>query len=140
MKVGRQINKISNYLRRRSQKTQSKIGLTNSQALILDFIMAGPSPIYQKDIEREFDLRSSSATEIISSMEEKGWIKRIPSTSDKRLKEIVFNDVSSDVKNSIFNEISSTEKQLIKGISKQDLKVFMNVTEKMLENLEEGNE
>lgn len=140
MKVGRQINKISNYLRRRSQKTQSKIGLTNSQALILDFIMAGPSPIYQKDIEREFDLRSSSATEIISSMEERGWIKRIPSTSDKRLKEIVFNDVSNDVKSSIFNEISSTEKQLIKGISKQDLKVFMNVTEKMLENLEEGNE
>ena len=140
MQVGRQINKISNYLRRRSQKTQEKIGLTNNQALVLDYIMASNCPVYQKDIEKEFDLRSSSATELIGGMEEKGWIERIVSPSDKRLKQIVFKDNSDVVRNSIKNEICTTEKQLIKGINKKDLEVFMKVTNQMLKNLEEEDE
>ncbi len=137
MEIGRQINRISNYLRRRSQKTQEKIGLTNSQALVLDYIMASPNSIYQKDIEKEFDLRSSSATQLICGMEEKGWIKRISDPNDKRLKEIVFTDDSKRVRDSIRDEICSTEKKLIKDISKEDLDIFMRVTNKMLKNLEE---
>ncbi len=140
MQIGRQINKISNYLRRRSQKTQEKIGLTNNQALVLDYIMASNCPVYQKDIEKEFDLRPSSATELIGGMEEKGWIERIVSPGDKRLKRIVFKDNSDVIRNSIKNEICTTEKQLIKGIDKKDLEVFMKVTNQMLKNLEEEDE
>ena len=140
MQIGRQINKISNYLRRRSQKTQEKIGLTNNQALVLDYIMASNESVYQKDIEREFNLRPSSATELISGMEEKGWIQRLPSLNDKRLKEIVFMDSGDVVRSSIKNEICTTEKQLIKGINKKDLEAFMKVTNMMLKNLEEEDE
>lgn len=137
MEVGRQINKISNYLRRRSQKTQEKIGLTSSQSFVLNYIMVSNNPVYQKDIEKEFGFRSSSATQLICIMEEKGWIKRVSSSSDKRLKEIVFTDASKLVKESVRNEIEDTEKQLIQGISKEDLAVFMKVTNQMLKNLEE---
>ena len=140
MQVGRQINKISNYLRRRSQNTQKKIGLTNSQALVLDYIMASPSPVYQKDIEKEFNLRSSSATELICGMEQKGLIEKIESSSDKRLKEIVFKENNEFVKNSIKNEICQSEKQLIKNVSNEDLDIFMKVTNQMIKNLEENNE
>lgn len=137
MEVGRQINRISNYLRRRSQKTQMKIGLTNTQALVLDYIMANQNNVYQKDIEKEFNLRPSSATQLICGMEEQGWIKRMIDSNDKRLKKIVFTDDSKKVKDSIKTEICDTEKQLIKDISKEDLEVFMKVTNKMLKNLEE---
>ncbi len=137
MEVGRQINRISNYLRRRSQKTQEKIGLTNIQALVLDYIMASPNSVYQKDIEKEFDLRPSSATQLICGMEEKGWIKRVSNPNDKRLKEIVFTSDSKKIKDSIKNEICETERQLIQNISKEHLDVFMKVTNMMLKNLEE---
>lgn len=137
MEVGRQINRISNYLRRRSQKTQEKIGLTNIQALVLDYIMTSPNSVYQKDIEKEFDLRPSSATQLICGMEEKGWIKRVSNPGDKRLKEIVFTSDSKKIKDSIKNEICETERQLIQNISKEDLEVFMKVTNMMLKNLEE---
>ncbi len=140
MQIGRQINKISNYLRRRSQKTQEKIGLTNNQALVLDYIMASPMPVYQKDIEKEFDLRSSSATELINGMEEKGWIVRVLSLNDKRLKEIKFMDDSGLISKSIKDEITNTEKQLIKNIDKKDLEVFMKVTNQMIKNLEVNDE
>ncbi len=137
MEVGRQINRISNYLRRRSQKTQEKIGLTNIQALVLDYIMTSPNSVYQKDIEKEFDLRPSSATQLICGMEEKGWIKRVSNPGDKRLKEIVFTSDSKKIKDSIKSEICETERQLIQNISKEDLEVFMKVTNMMLKNLEE---
>ncbi len=140
MQIGRQINKISNYLRRRSQKTQEKIGITNNQALVLDYIMASPMPVYQKDIEKEFDLRSSSATELINGMEEKGWIVRVLSSNDKRLKEIKFMDDSGLISKSIKDEITNTEKQLIKNIDKKDLEVFMRVTNQMIKNLEVNDE
>ncbi len=140
MQIGRQINKISNYLRRRSQKTQEKIGLTNNQALVLDYIMASPVPVYQKDIEKEFDLRSSSATELIGGMEDKGWIERVPSLNDKRLKEIIFKDDSGLVSKSIKDEITNTENQLIKDIDEKDLEVFMKVTNQMIKNLEVNDE
>ncbi len=140
MQIGRQINKISNYLRRRSQKTQEKIGLTNNQALVLDYIMASSVPVYQKDIEKEFDLRSSSATELINGMEEKGWIVRVLSSNDKRLKEIKFMDDSGLISKSIKDEITNTEKQLIKNIDKKDLEVFMKVTNQMIKNLEVNDE
>ncbi len=140
MQIGRQINKISNYLRRRSQKTQEKIGLTNNQALVLDYIMASPVPVYQKDIEKEFDLRSSSVTELIGGMEDKGWIERVPSLNDKRLKEIIFKDDSGLVSKSIKDEITNTENQLIKNIDKKDLEVFMKVTNQMIKNLEVNDE
>ncbi len=140
MQIGRQINKISNYLRRRSQKTQEKIGLTNNQALVLDYIMASPVPVYQKDIEKEFDLRSSSVTELIGGMEDKGWIERVPSLNDKRLKEIIFKDDSGLVSKSIKDEITNTENQLIKDINEKDLEVFMKVTNQMIKNLEVNDE
>ncbi len=140
MQIGRQINKISNYLRRRSQKTQEKIGLTNNQALVLDYIMASPVPVYQKDIEKEFDLRSSSATELIGGMEDKGWIERVPSLNDKRLKEIIFKDDSGLISKSIKDEITNTENQLIKDIDEKDLEVFMKVTNQMIKNLEVNDE
>ncbi len=136
MEVGRQINKISNCLRRRSQKTQEKIGLTSTQSFVLNYIMASPSPVYQKDIEKEFKLRPSSATQLIGTMIENGWIQRKNCESDKRLKEIVFTDACQYVKDSIRDEICETEKQLIQDITKEDLDVFMKVTNQMLKNLE----
>ena len=73
-------------------------------------------------------------------MEQKGLIEKIESSSDKRLKEIVFKDNNEFVKNSIKNEICQSEKQLIKNVSNEDLVIFMKVTNQMIKNLEENNE
>lgn len=71
METGKVINRISNRLRRRSAAVQETIGISSTQGLILDFILVESQKrsVYQKDIEEEFDLRPSTATETLKLME-----------------------------------------------------------------------
>ena len=65
------INKISNRLRRRSKAVQEAIGISGAQGNILSYILAEGEKrsIYQKDIEQEFGLRPSTATEVLKTLE-----------------------------------------------------------------------
>lgn len=138
MQIGRQINKISNHLRRRTQKIQKKVGLSGSQALVLDYIMVESlrKPIYQKDIETEFGMRASSATELIRTLEAKGLIVRKSDLNDSRLKRIELTTQADSIKKALKDEVYDTESLLIQGISQDELDQFLKVTNQMLKNLE----
>ena len=60
METGKVINKISNRLRRRSRAVQEAIGISGAQGNILDYILVEGEKrsIYQKEIEREFGLKT----------------------------------------------------------------------------------
>lgn len=92
METGKMINRISNRLRRRSHLAQEAIGITGTQGTILDYILieSATHNIYQKDIEKEFGLRPSTATEVLKTLERKELICREPDPQDARLKRIVF--------------------------------------------------
>ena len=141
MQIGRQINKISNHLRRRTQRIQKNLGLSGSQAFVLDYIMVESlkKPIYQKDIEKEFGMRASSATELIRTMESNGLIIRKPDSKDTRFKKIEITKNADEIKKVLKEEILKTESLLIQNIQKEDLEVFLKVTNQMLENLEGFN-
>lgn len=141
MQIGRQINKISNHLRRRSQRIQDSVGLSGSQGFVLDYILieSKKHPVYQKDIEKEFGFRPSSATSLIRAMEEKNWITRTVNEKDNRLKQIEFTEAAKDIKVALSDEVKETEMVLTKNISKEDLDIFMKVTNQMLKNLEEDD-
>lgn len=138
MQIGRQINKISNHLRRRTQRIQKNLGLSGSQAFVLDYIMVESlnKSIYQKDIEKEFGMRASSATELIHIMESKGLISRKPDERDSRFKKIELTKAADEIKRALKDEILETESVLIQNIQKEDLEIFLKVTNQMLENLE----
>ena len=66
------INRISNRLRRRSRKVQETLGITGAKGNVLDYILVESEKhnVYQKEIEKEFDLRPSTATEVLKHLEE----------------------------------------------------------------------
>ena len=70
MDTGKVINKISNRLRRRSVALQEKLGMSGAQGNILNYILVESQnrSVYQKDIEQEFGLRPSTATEALKSL------------------------------------------------------------------------
>ena len=84
--AGRYINKISNRLRRNSGKVQEEFGITRAQGNILGFILLEgmERQVYQRDVEKEFDLRPSTATGLLQALEEKGLIRRISDKQDGR--------------------------------------------------------
>lgn len=77
MQTGKKINQISNRLRRRSRAIQETIGISGAQGNILNYILVESQnrSVYQKDIEQEFGLRPSTATETLKSLEKNGLIK-----------------------------------------------------------------
>ena len=70
MQTGKKINQISNRLRRRSRTIQETIGISGAQGNILNYILVESQnrSVYQKDIEQEFGLRPSMATEALKSL------------------------------------------------------------------------
>ena len=73
MDTGKVINKISNRLRRRSAALQEKLGISGAQGNVLHYILIDgrKRPVYQKDIEKEFGLRPSTATEALKKFRSK---------------------------------------------------------------------
>ncbi len=139
MEAGKMINRISNRLRRRSRKAQEIIGITGSKGNILNYILLESEKhnVYQKDIEKEFGLRPSTATEVLKNLEEEKLIVRIQDEEDGRYKKIVFTDKAEKIRSVLRGEIEQTEELLLKGITPEEQKIFMKITAKMLENLQQ---
>ncbi len=136
--AGRYINKISNRLRRNSGKMEEKLGITRVQGNLLGFILLEgmEKQLYQKDVEKEFDLRPSTATGLLGALEKKGLIQRISNTQDGRYKILHPTEKAQNIRGELAEEIRKKEAALTKGIPKQELEQFKQTAEKMLRNLE----
>ena len=62
---------------------------------------------------------------------------RIPDEDDARYKKIVFTEKAEEIRGVLRSEIEKTEALLLRGITSEEQALFMKITEKMLENLEE---
>ncbi|MDE7208155.1 MAG: MarR family winged helix-turn-helix transcriptional regulator, partial [Lachnospiraceae bacterium] len=137
--IGKYINKLYNRLRRNFWKEREQFGLTAAQGNILSYILleSETTKLYQKDIEKEFDLRPSTATELLQALEKKALIKRINDEKDGRYKVLHATPKAQSLRESLQEAIHAKEATLTKGISMQELEHFMRTAEKMLWNLEQ---
>ena len=138
MDTGKVINKISNRLRRRSVALQEKLGMSGAQGNILNYILVESQnrSVYQKDIEQEFGLRPSTATETLKSLEKNGLIKRETDLNDGRYKKIVFTEKAEQIEAVLKSEIEESETILLQGVTKEERQEFLRIAEKMLQNLD----
>lgn len=138
METGKVINKISNCLRRRSMEIQKSVGLPGTQGAILDYILVESEKrnIYQKDVEHEFGLRPSTATQILQALEANRLICRISDESDARLKKIVFTPEAENIRELLKQEIEETEMLLLQNITPEEQKLFLSIANKMLKNID----
>ena len=139
METGKTINQISNRLRRRSRQVQEAIGISGAQGNILDYILveSRQRSVYQKEIEKEFGLRPSTATEALKLLEEKGLICRIPEEKDGRYKRIVFTPKAEAVQDALRREIEESEAILLQGVAPEEKELFLEIAGRMLRNLDE---
>lgn len=92
--------------------------------------------IFQKDFEEKFQIRRSTASNILKLMERNGYIKRVSVQSDARLKKIVLTEKAVNVHNFISSDIEKREKRMREGITEEELKLFFEITAKMKKNLD----
>lgn len=138
MQTGKKINQISNRLRRRSRAIQEIIGISGAQGNILNYILVESQnrSVYQKDIEEEFGLRPSTATEALKSLEKNELIRREPDPEDGRYKKIVFTEKAEQIEVVLRSEIEESEAILLWGVTEKEQQEFLRIAEKMLQNLD----
>lgn len=139
--VGKLINMISHQLKRQMCIDGDEDGLTNMQKIVLHHIMfeSLARDVYQKDLEKEFRIRRSTATGILQLLEKNGFVVREPVKQDARLKKIVPTEKATGLRERILRNIHDMEALLKKDIPDEEMRVCVRVLEKMSENLL-GNE
>ena len=138
--IGFAVRKLSNLIKRDVENSRTKLGLDPVKGVngwaIAYFYENREKDIFQKDFEEKFSIRGSTASKILKTMEQKGYIERISVESDARLKKIVLTEKAVDIHKKITKEIENRERRLRKGISDSELKTFYEVMQKLSSNME----
>lgn len=91
--------------------------------------------VFQKDLEEAFQVRRSTATEILKAMERKKLIIRISIPEDRRKKKILLTDKAKGMCQENQEKIIQTEQEIIRGLSKDEINSFLRILEKIQNNI-----
>ena len=135
--IGKQIQMLSRKIKRKMDEAFLNYGITGSQAFMLKFIHEKQinGKVYAKNIENEFDMRRPTVTGILQLMEQNNFIKRRAEGKDARLKEIVITSKGMEIVKKIDLNVEQIEKDLVKGVSKEEMKTFLSIIGKLSKNL-----
>lgn len=87
--IGKELGNLTNRIKRYVDNETAKYGMTHTQAMIIRYLKNNADrAVFQRDIEKEFDIRRSSVTSVLQLMEKNGFIVRTSDESDARLKQI----------------------------------------------------
>lgn len=137
--VGYEIKTLDNLMTRKIVKMAKECGyetLTTVQIRIMRYLfMNKDKDIYQRDIEKNFVVRRSTASGILSTMEKNGMIKRVDSDFDLRVKRIFLTDKYLDRIDLLERMVDIFQGELLEGITDNELNTFFSVIDKMKKNL-----
>lgn len=125
--MSRLLKIASNNLTRSFNTFAAQYELTSTQMSILDFISLANGPALQKDIEHEFVIKRSTATNLLKLMEKKDLIYRVENPEDSRQKFIYLTDKSKEVMDSIKNYMKLEQEELYSTFTKEQLDTFESV-------------
>lgn len=130
---------VGRYLERKKRENSSDSS-TQNHGRIIGFIYNNRDrDIFQRDIEKEFDIRRSTATNTLKLMEKNGLIKREHVSYDERLKKITLTAESELIFREIAGDMKKFNKVLEKGITEDEREIFLRVLEKIGNNIREAD-
>ena len=140
--AGKWINRVSHQLKRQMLWPDEPGDLTILQKSILHFILfeTMQRDLYQKDLEKEFKVRRSTASENLRLLEKKGYLYRECAKEDARLKKIIPTEKAVCLRGQLLKSIERTEDRIRQGIPEEDLKVFFRVLKQISANLSSWEE
>lgn len=134
MDIGLSIKQLDNEIKKTIDKKLKCFDVTSIQGFIIKFIYNSKKEVVQRDIEENLNLKRSTISEVLSLMEQKGLIIRI---KDGRNNIIVLTEKAINIHNEIKLTVLEIEKKLKKNIKKEELDLFIEISNRMKNNLME---
>lgn len=131
-----EIKMLDNMIDRKICGSVEKNNLTHTQARVLKFLYDNQDrKVYQTTLEKEVDVRRSTISGVLDTMEKNNLIIRKNSSDDARKKEIALTLVSLNKHKEIAQKIANFERDLLRGITKEEVNIFIEVIDKLKGNL-----
>ena len=142
--IGFNVRRLSNYIRRDIEKSSAsgKIVLpkgVNGWAIHY-FYDNRDKEVFQRDFENRFSIRRSTASNILKTMEQNGFIQRVSVESDARLKRIILTEKAIKIHEEIMKDIERRELRLRRGINEEEIDQFLSMVNRFIANLEDEND
>lgn len=131
-------NAIKRHIDRNSECKKELDKLSGSGGWILSRVFESEhngEPLYQRDFEAEFGITRSTASKMLSGLEDKGLVQRTKVSSDGRLKRILPTERSKEIGESIHREMAELEKQLEDEFTSEELETLYGFFERIEKNI-----
>lgn len=139
IKTSLRIRILANELNRKVGEilTDDQEHFSGTQMRMLNFIHRRNylnKPVYQKDIEQEFDIRRSTATGVLQTLEKRQLVQRKSCQNDNRFKALFVTDLGSQIVQENISKLQAFDKFLLRDISPEEVSTFLKVMDKISEN------
>lgn len=133
--VGYEVKSLARKIDRILESGESD--LTRMQLWLLNFLFRRADrgqDVFQRDVELRFQIRRSTATELLNGMEKLGLVERVPVASDGRLKKIALTAKALQHQKRLDERIAALERKLTEGFTPEEIDCFYNLIERFDQN------
>ena len=138
--IGFYLRKLNNHIQKRSHSFYNRKEIKEcslSNLWVIDYLTDNlDKDIYQKDIEAEFSINRATASKMLTLMEEKSFITRIPCEEDGRLKKIKVLPEGEKLKSICLAIRKEMEKELSFSLTQEEVETLKNILKKMIVHFE----
>jgi MarR family transcriptional regulator for hemolysin len=113
---------------------RNKIGITMTQSKVI-FALYLHSGLTQRELADKIGIESPTLVPIIDKMEEDGYLKRKPDTSDRRIKRVYTTSKTDSLWDSMMECAINLRKIYMKDVSEQEIKSAFGVITTITNNL-----
>ena len=99
--------------------------VSSTNGIIIIYIYENNEEVSQKDIEKHFGLTRSTVSKVISKMEEKNLVKRIPIENNQKQKRLVLTEEAISLSKEVIKEKREFEEKL-KDVLGKNYESFIN--------------
>ena len=137
--IGPKVRKLSRYIKQNmhqmiSDATNNQV--THVQARVLYYLEwmndNEKKDVYQKDIEEFLSVSKSTASELISTLENNEYISRIKLENDGRLRKIVLLEKGYETNKKIGETLKNFEINMQNKLTQEELESFFNIIDKLI--------
>lgn len=137
--LGFQIRILSNLISRKINQmvSEEEETLTAHQSWILDYLtLHKDQEIMQRDIEKNFSIRRSTASHMLQLMEKNGYIQRVFVPDDARMKKLIITKKGMQAQKRMKDRLCRFEEIFQSNISQKDLEYLKQLLKQLEKNLQ----
>lgn len=143
MPLGKRLIILHRAIIKKIDEKAQKMELTATQLRVLGEIsrlkVLGVKEINQRDLENSFRVTHPTMTGIIQRLEKKGFVYCCPCKTDRRYKNINCAEQYADTHKTLAEIDGAAFSELCNGLTRDQIKIFSDITDIMLKNAEERN-